>query len=116
MKKTPPPRWAPFLGLIYWGDLAQTTTYRDKRGRIIWFPKTYPKDPPTPAQLACRQTMKDAAQSWHSLTQQQRQAYAQAINKLSLTMSPFSLHFTLSLPHKRHYKRTIEQQSGVKLP
>ena len=105
----------PFLGLVQWGDLGNVTIYRAKNGRPVFFPKTYPDKPPSQLQLIHRNRMKHAAAQWQSLTASQKQAYHLAARRLSLSIPPFGLYFTLNLPKNAALKTTISQQSGVQL-
>lgn len=54
-----------------------------------------PYDPMTPAQLACRQRMRDAVAGWHLLTPEQKAQWRSAAN---LTMiSPFNAYISAYL-------------------
>lgn len=106
----------PFLGLVQWGDIGNVTTYRAKNGRVVFFPKTYPDKPASPLQIIHRQRMKDAANNWAKLTKQQKLNYHLAARKLSLSIPPFGLYFTLNLPQNAGLKETISKQSGLSLP
>lgn len=111
-----PTRLIPLLGLVQWGDLGHVTIYRTQKGKPVFFPKTYPDKPPSPAQIAHRQKMIDAANAWQQLSLAQRNIYNRAIRKLSLAITPFGLYFTLSLPQNAQLKRTIEFQAKETLP
>lgn len=37
-----------YLGFVTWGDLGPLTLYRNKRGRMVFYPKAPPTSPPPP--------------------------------------------------------------------
>jgi len=65
----------PLLSFRARGTIADTLTFQ-KRGRAtIARKKPIPKDPKSPAQLAQRQTYKEAVAAWHSLTPEEKDAW-----------------------------------------
>lgn len=114
--RRPSPPWINIpLGLIQYGDLSNWTTYRTAKGRLVWFPKTWPKKPPSPLQNTWHAKMRASALSWRNLTREQRSAYHRACLKLSLPLPPFALKFALDNAKTPKLKSTIERQSGETL-
>ena len=103
------------LGLIQWGDIGAWTTYRAKNGLLVWFPKTYPDKPPSPAQTAERAKFKAIIDAWKNLTPDQKAAYNRAIRKLSLCITPVGLKIALDYDPNNQLRSTIERQSGETL-
>jgi len=103
------------LGLIQWGDLGHWTTYRTHKGKLVWFPKTWPKKPPSPAQTAERAKFKAIINAWNNLTPDQKAAYNRAIRKLSLCITPVGLKIALDYDPNNQLRSTIERQSAETL-
>lgn len=103
------------LGFIVWGDLAEVTIYRDKQGKTIWFPKTYPDKPPSQAQLDQRQVFRDAATEWSYRDASQKKDWHDAARKSSLCMHGYDLFVFWQTTGDEETIRTIERQTGITL-
>lgn len=103
------------LGFVIWGDLGPVTIYRDKQGKVVFFAKTWPHKPPSPAQVLQRQKFTDAAAAWQSLTPTQRGAWDQATHRASLCMHGYDLFVHWSLTGDDDAIRTLENQTRTTL-
>ena len=103
------------FGFIAWGDIAEITIYRSRRGKMVWFPKTYPDKPPSPDQLTQRQKFTDAAQDWQSLTEDQRNKWDLVTRKASLCMTGYNLYVHWHIFQDDDSIHTLEHQTGITL-
>ena len=103
------------LGFVVWGDLAEVTIYRDKQGKIVWFPKTYPHKAPSDAQLAQREKMTQASNYWGYLTPNRQNQWNLATKRASLCMHGYNLFVHWFLTYDHTAMRTIARQTGTAL-
>lgn len=103
------------IGLQPTGDLAGLTAYTNRRGRIIWFPKSPPKCPPTDNQIRQRMRWTLIAHAWTQLTQEKRDAWNLACRRAHLYMHGYHLWVWWSSHQYLPTIRTIERQSGITL-
>jgi hypothetical protein len=115
MAHTTPHALYSLLGWIVWGDLGPTTIYRSHNGKIVVYPKTWPKDPASPAQLVQRQRFVDAAAGWQALSPATRLQWETATRRASLCLNGYGLfvhwHTLQDLPAIR----TLERQTHTQL-
>lgn len=104
-----------FLGLSYGGDVGGITIYRNKRGKVVAFPKAPPKCPPTPAQTMQRARFAFAVRSFFQLTADQRLAYENTTRVLSLCLTGQNLWIHFCLMHDDGVWETVQRQSGIAL-
>lgn len=105
-----------FLGLVSWGDLAGTTIYRSKRGKLVWLSKTWPKKPPSFEQSAQRALFTAAAIAWHALTEQKRHQWHLAARRASLAMHGYTLFVHFQLKPDPPALATIARQTRTSIP
>jgi hypothetical protein len=86
-----PDRSLSLLGLVSSGDLGDITCYRSARGRVVSFSKTWPKKPPTLAQLTGRARMSFGAEQWRGFQPVNKNNWRRAAKTLSLTMTGYCL-------------------------
>jgi len=103
------------LGFVVWGDLGPVTLYRNKRGKVVFFAKTWPHKPGSPAQLAQREKFIQAAAAWHALTSVARAEWEQATRRASLCLTGYDLFLHWSLTADDRAIRTLEHQTATKL-
>jgi len=103
------------LGFVVWGDLGPVTIYRNKRGKIVFFAKTWPHKPPSPAQLAQREKFTQAATAWQALTSVTRAEWEEATRRASLCMNGYDLFVHWSLTADDQAIRTLEHQTSTTL-
>jgi len=80
-----------FLGLVAWGDLANVTIYKSKRGKLVAFSKTYPQKPPSIQQIRCRDAMTGGARLWRSMPPQTRLLWNALARQAGLRMTGYNL-------------------------
>ncbi len=103
------------LGTIVWGDLGPLTIYRSKRGKMVSFAKTWPKEGPTAEQLEYRQKFTAAAAAWQALTARQRREWELATLRSPLTMTGYNLWVHYQIIHDIEAIRTIQRQTRTEL-
>jgi hypothetical protein len=102
-------------GLVLWGDLGPLTMYRAKSGKLVIFKKTYPDKPPTPRQIASRDSMNCCGRSWQGLLPAERAGWRLVAKTLSLPCSGYNLWVAWRFKQNPAALRTLERQSGVEL-
>lgn len=110
-----PGRFTSLLGFVSSGDLGGITCYRSKRGRIVQFAKTWPKAPPTLAQLTGRTRMYRAAEQWRHFTPYQKQQWRNAAARASLCMTGYDLWVRWYFRQELSVILIIEDQTGINL-
>jgi len=115
MAHQPPNKLLSFLGYVYWGDIAELTLYCSKRGRIVFFKKTYPKKPASPLQQAQRDRLTAAAVAWRALTEDQRKEWNLATRRASLTMHGYDLFVHWQLIHDDKAIEAVQRQTKTNL-
>lgn len=103
------------LGFVIWGDLGHTTIYRDKQGKVIFFEKTWPHKPPSPAQTIQRARFIEAAQAWQELTFIQKCQWNLATKKASLCCHGYDLFIHWYTKGDTAAIRTLEHQTETTL-
>lgn len=103
------------LGFVIWGDLGHTTIYRDKQGKVIFFEKTWPHKPPSPAQTIQRARFIDAAAAWQSLTAADHIQWNTATKRASLCCHGYDLFVSWYLTQDTAAIRTLEHQTRTAL-
>lgn len=98
------------------GDIGPLSFYNTATGKLVCFPVTVPKEPPSPAQLAMRQRWRQAMRSWSLLPQQHKDQWRLAVNAAGLKITAINLWLWYQLYRDRDTLATIERQSGVTLP
>jgi len=89
--KTLKPSIFQFLGTTTNGDMGPWTFYKSRRGKLVIFPKTWPKDPATYHQKLNRDKFRHAAVRWRSLSPAQRDDWKNLARKANLTISGYNL-------------------------
>lgn len=98
------------MGLLIGGDFGPLTFYKNKRGRLVWFPKAPPDKPPSPKQTTQRNKFRLAARAWRTLTPYQRAQWELASRRASLCMTGYDcfLHFKLKPnPLQQNYLASV---------
>lgn len=104
-----------FLGLRPTGDLGPNTWYTKRRGTIVFFPRSPPKQPPTDRQIRQRQNFTLAAAAWQSLTPATRAAWELATKRLSLSLNGYNLWTWYFHSRDDRAIATIARQSSLDL-
>jgi len=103
------------LGFVIWGDLGPTTIYRNKQGKVVFFDKTWPHKPPSPAQVDQRARITAAAAAWQTLTPAARSNWERATRKASLCCHGYDLFVHWTLTKDDAAIETLERQTGFPL-
>lgn len=111
-----PERLFQWLGFNPTGDLAGWTLYTNKRGGVIWFPKSPPTKLRTAPQLRQWFRFVQAAQAWRSLTQGQKNEWFKAASRAHLYLSGYNLFVWWQLKPDVATLRTIARISGANVP
>lgn len=105
----------PFLGFIAWGDINELSVYRDKQGKMIFFPKTWPDKPPSESQLAQRAKYTAAAVLWKALSDNEREQWDLACRRACLCMHGYNLWQHWQQMADESAIRTLERQTKTVL-
>lgn len=108
-------RLANVLGISIQGDLGDLTMYRSIDRRVVIFPWTQPKEPPTLWQNHNRQKFKIIASAWSLLDQAARDLWELAAVRAWLRITGYNLFTWWMLKADRAALATIQRQSGVNL-
>jgi len=103
------------FGFVVWGDFGPTTIYRNKQAKIVFFNKTWPHKPPSPAQTTQRQRMTDAATAWQQLAPSTHQQWETATRRASLCMHGYDLFVHWHLTQDHDAIHTLENQTRTQL-
>jgi hypothetical protein len=103
------------LGWVQWGDLGALTLYRNRRGKMVAYAKTWPHKPPSPLQTIQRQRITDAAAAWQALTADQRAQWELATKRASLAMCGYCLWVAHQLTPDAKAIETLERQTNTEL-
>lgn len=103
------------LGFVLWGDLGPTTIYRNKKGRVVFFEKTWPHKPPSDAQTTQRQKFTDAAAAWKNLPAPWRARWDLATRRASLCMHGYDLFVHYHTTNDTAAIQTLERQTSLQL-
>jgi len=103
------------LGFVIWGDLGPTTIYRNKRGLVVFFNKTWPDKPPSPKQIVQRARFCEAAEAWHTLMVPERAEWHKATRRASLCCHGYDLFVHWYLTGDSTAIHTLERQTGTTL-
>lgn len=103
------------LGFVAWGDLGPLTLYTNKRGRLVAFPKTFPKGEVSHEQTAQRAKFTAAAAAWQALTPSKRAQWELASRRASLCMHGYDLFVHWHTLADDRTIATLERQTSTSL-
>jgi hypothetical protein len=107
----------PYIALEMSGDVGPFTTYTNKHGRIVYYPRSPPTAPPTTLQLNQRQKFRDVATNWKNLTQAKRDAWNRVQYSAHLSITGYNLFTWWTLdPTAGDAIKTIARQTGENIP
>jgi len=115
MAKQPATNLVTVLGFVAWGDLGPLTIYRNHRGKMVAFPKTWPKAPESALQIIQRQKFKDAAAGWRTKTPADRGEWNLCAKRAGLMMSGYALWVSWSLLPDPPAMQTLQRQTNTTL-
>jgi len=111
--KTLPPSIFQFLGILTNGDMGGLTFYKSHRGRLVFFPKTWPKDPATYHQKLNRDKFRHAAIRWNSLAPRTRIAWTTLAKRANLTITGYNLYIAYITGKAAGTVATCERLTGI---
>lgn len=103
------------LGWVIWGDLGPVTIYRNRKGKVVAYAKTYPAKPPTDDQLTQRQKFCDAAAAWQQLSPDTRRQWELATRRGSLCLNGYGLFVHWYTTDDDEAIATLERQTNTTL-
>lgn len=104
------------IGLQVSGDFGDTTIYTDRYNRKVVYPKSPPKEPPSPAQVQSRDAFRAAQASWAALSVVEKAALENACRRTSIPLTGQNLWIHCQLTGDSQAYTTIQRQSGITLP
>jgi hypothetical protein len=107
---------ASVLGLIVSGDLGPSTIYTDRFGHKVEFPKSPPKEPPSPGQQYHRERFRIAQRGYMALTPAIKAKWEDITRKVSLCMTGQNLYIHVAMKADYDYLDTLCHQSGITVP
>lgn len=102
-----------FMGTTIQGDIGPLTCYKSKKGKVVFFPKSPPKEPPSYLQIRQRNRWAIAGQRWNAISQQQRDAWEQLTRRARLRISGINLFFYYHLRQATAVIDTLVHQTGI---
>lgn len=103
------------FGFVIWGDFGDLTLYRSKRGKMVFFQKTWPKEPPSQKKLFHQARFTAAAAAWQALTANQRTQWDLAARRASLCCHGYNLFIHWATTGDDSAIRTIQRQTHTTL-
>lgn len=103
------------FGLVLSGDFDSITMFRSKRGKVVWFSKTWPDQPPSPLQIEQRARMSTAADLWQQLSLSEKAQWDLATRRASLCMHGYDLWQHWKLTGDDSAIQTLQRQTGTNL-
>ena len=115
MAKTPDHNLFSYLGFVIWGDLGPLTLYRNRKGKVVVFQKTWPDKPPSEKQLVQRARITAAAAAWWELTTAARAQWEIASRRACLCMHGYDLFVHWHMLADDETIQTLERQTKTTL-
>jgi hypothetical protein len=111
-----PGRLAGVLGLYVSGDVGDTTFYTTRKGRVVQYPKSPPKKPPSPAQLRQRSRFRVAQLAYMQLPDAEKQLWEDVTKALSIDATGQNAWLSLALKPDDAWLRIVHQTLNINLP
>jgi hypothetical protein len=102
------------LGLQVAGDLGDLTYYTTRRGKVVAYPISPPKELPSAAQLLCRARFKAAQAAWSALTAEDKADWESASLKGSCPATGQNLYMSAAMTESG-WVAALSRQTGVPL-
>lgn len=113
---TIPTRIFSFLGTTIQGDLGGLTTYVNKRGKQVWFPRASPLNPPSAEQQQMRSWLSLCAQTWRAMSQEQRDGWNSISAGARLRFTGYNLFVWYQRTRDATSVRILARQAGTTSP
>lgn len=104
-----------FMGINSQGDLGPWTFYTDKRKGLVYFVKAPPLEPPSLLQESIRNSIRLAAYTWRSLSEETQRDWELASKRAHLSITGYNLFVFWLLRHEDAAIHTIERLTNIKL-
>ncbi len=104
------------MGIWVSGDVGELTIYTDRFGRKVPFPKSPPKEPPSPRQVHQRERFRLAHVAWKALTDVEKEQLELATNRGSVVMTGQNLFISVALNNSQDGLDTLARQTNTTLP
>lgn len=111
--KNLPPTIFQYLGTVTNGDMGPYTFYTSKRGQLVFFLKTWPKDPASYNQALNRNRWKQAGFRWRNLPAATRQLWEILAKRANCTVTGYNLYMFYILDKNRSIIQTLERNTGI---
>ncbi len=115
MAVLPPPQIYHLFGFVLSGDFGPYTFYTNKRGKLVFFIKAPPLEPPSERQIKQRNRWRNGAIGWKALTATSRQKWNDAARKAHTKLTGYNLFMHWTTKGDRLAIATVERQSGIQL-
>jgi hypothetical protein len=115
MARQTPQHLFTFLGWVAWGDFGPTTVYRNRKGKVVFYAKTWPKDPDSQKQAYQRDRFRAAAAAWQELPPTTHAQWDLACRRGSLCCNGYALFVHYHTLADTRGIRTIERQTHTTL-
>jgi len=106
---------ASVLGVMISGDVGGYTTYTDRFGRKVWYPKAPPDKPASVLQTIVRTRFKDAMTNWRNASDQVKADWEACSLKSGLAMTGLNMWLHFSLKGTAVGLATFVRQTGITL-
>jgi len=103
------------MGINVGGDMGALTFYKNKRGKLVFFDKAPPLQPPSTAQKWQRMKFRFVAKIWNKLSKEEKQQYELASRRASYCCNGFNLFSHFVLMGRAKAKATLARQTGTNL-
>lgn len=113
MAYTPP--WN-LLGLSLSGDIDGLSTFTDKNGHKVVFPKAPPDKPPTVLQVNQRRRFAEAQESWKVLTDEEKFSLEELCRKAGAVLTGQNIWIHTALTNDQEAMLTLIRQTGITVP
>ena len=91
-----------WLGVDLSGDLGDWTIYRTRRGKIVFFPRSPPKEPASPKQIAQRLRFSTSMANWVATSATVKSQWEQVTLRLSVCATGHNLYLSCAMnPDRR---------------
>ncbi len=104
------------LGFRVSGDMAGLTYFQTRRRKLVAYPATSPKEPPTPAQQIQRARFRQAVAAWVAAPITTKRAYESVSLAASLCATGHDLWVHLSFTQNASEILDLEHRTGIPLP
>jgi len=98
------------------GDCGPLTLYTRTMGRVVWFPRTTPKEPPSPRQKIQRYRLSLVAFDWRALTREEKNLWHLLATVPRTWMSGYNLFTLMELnTEASRFLTTLAHVAGLEI-